>query len=200
MTDYQKYLQNEYSERHRFWADKTLTQFGFSNNFFLAVAIGILGFVLKEIELNAHVSFSLSSINWRITLSRVSAFLAFFSIIFGTATMLSRLFDLRLTRHINTIRMKAYTKDFGFRTMKNNYVSIKGKRRIDYLKNFYNTLVSIDYYLTDSDIIDKKKCKKKFKSLRERTLLLGRFSWWTFYAQMIILLLSVFVFIIGWMI
>ena len=192
MTDTEK----EYQERHRFWADKTLTQFGFSNNFFLIAAIGILAFVLKEIETDKQIELSLQNINWKITLARTSALLAFTSICFGTTTMLSRLFDLRLTRHINTIRIKAFNKKNGNKTLDDDYISIKG---FSLVFTFLETLIYKHYYIKDSEIKNDKIIKCKFKELRKRALILGRFSWKCFYYQISILIFSVLTFMIAWL-
>ncbi|QNR23928.1 hypothetical protein [Croceimicrobium hydrocarbonivorans] len=192
MTEDQKYTAKEYRERHRFWADKTLTQFGFANNFFLVVAIGILGFILKELGTNVNIRFTLLDIDWDITLSRLSAILAFMSICCGIITMLSRLFDLRLTRHINTVRIKAY--DNAFKMLDDDYISIKG---IPIFTTFLDSLTSRYYYIKDSEIKDDRLIKCKFKDLRKRALLLGRLSWKYFYYQLILLIFSVLSFMIA---
>jgi hypothetical protein len=160
MTDKQ-YTEKEYRERHRFWADKTLTQFGFANNFFLFVAIGILGFILKEIESKTQINITLQNIDWKITLSRVSAILSFSSISCGSITMLSRLFDLRLTRHINTIRIKALETNVSADLIV-DYTSIEG---MPMLTTFFDTLTSRHYFITDSEIKDDETIKCKFKEL-----------------------------------
>ncbi len=196
MTDDQKYTEKEYRERHRFWADKTLTQFGFANNFFLVVAIGILGFILKEIETNTQINFSLQNIDWKITLSRLSALFAFASICCGTITMLSRLFDLRLTRHINTVRIKAFDEKNGYKKLDDDYISIEG---MPMHSTFLDTLTSRHYYIKNSEIKDDDTIKCKFNELRKRTLLLGRISWKYFYYQMVVLIFSVLSFMIAWM-
>ncbi|CAM1374504.1 hypothetical protein [Tenacibaculum xiamenense] len=185
---------DEYQERHRFWTDKTLTQYGFANNFFLVAAIGILAFVLKEIEADLQVTFSLKYINWKITLLRFSALSAFISICCGTITVLSRLYDLRLTRHIINTRIKALDKGI---SLNDDYISINN---VFLLSILVEVMISKNYFIKKTEIVDSDILHPKFFKLRKKALVLGRLSWRYFSYQIIILVLSVMLFMLGWMI
>ncbi|MFB6318745.1 hypothetical protein [Saccharicrinis sp. FJH54] len=200
------YKKIDYRERHRFWAGQTLSQFGNANNFFILIGFAIFGYLVKEIDLYSELHFTL---DWRqiqikpttLVISLIFAFLSLFS---GTLTMLSRLYDLRLTRHINTVRIKAYSLKHNYDDeLPDDYIDIKKKMKFpkfhfNLLLTFLVTITNENYFLDNVDIENKEKRHEKFLKLRERALILGRFSWISFKWQIIWILLSMITFIIFW--
>ena len=87
------------------WANQTLSQFGNANNFFIIIGLTILGYLVKEVDQFSELEFTcrLEQINPRATSLVIALIFTFLSLVSGTLTMLSRLYDLRLTRHINTV-------------------------------------------------------------------------------------------------
>ncbi|MEZ4721006.1 MAG: hypothetical protein R2813_03910 [Flavobacteriales bacterium] len=204
-SDYE-YNKSDYRNRHQFWAGQTLTQFGNSNNFFIIVGFAVLGYLVKELDQFGEITITCSwhEIDPRATFLVLALIFTFLSLVSGTLTMLSRLYDLRLTRHINIIRIKVYSEKFNFdRKLPDQYIDIKGDLKfpefhIKLWKNFWGTIVNDKCFLTDKDLDDVKSRHEKFLKLRERTLMLGRFSWISFKWQIIWVALGLLTFTICW--
>lgn len=201
-----RYYKSNYRERHRFWAGQTLTQFGNSNNFFIVIGFAIIGFLIKELNQFDKIEFisSWEKINPKVTFLIISLIFTFLSLISGILTMLSRLYDLRLTRHINTIRIKLYSKKYNFdNNLPNEYIDIKNNSKfpgfqIKLFKFFLGSILYNDYFLSEKDIEIKSNRDERFSELRERAVMLGRFSWISFKWQILWILLSIIIFMIFW--
>ncbi|AFU69510.1 hypothetical protein P700755_002784 [Psychroflexus torquis ATCC 700755] len=183
-----RYHKSDYRERHRFWAGQTLTQFGNANNFFIIIGFAILGYLVKEFDQFSNLEFTCEweKFNSKATFLIVSLILTLLSLLSGTLTMLSRLYDLRLTRDINTIRIKSYSKKYDYdNELPNDYLDIKGKLKflefqIALFRKFWGSIFNNGYFLNDKDLENRNDRHRKFLDLRERTLMLGRFSWISF--------------------
>lgn len=202
MTKDQKEKVLDYKERHRFWAGHTLEQFGTANNFFLISGIALLGYLIKEFDKLGQFECSLHSVNWSATILFFSICSIFLSTLSGTFTLLSRLYDLRLTRHVNTIRIKAYSEDYNFKTFKNEYIDIEnGMNRFVMLLalswKFIGTLTKRNYFITDKDIVNDN-INEKFLELRKRAIMLGRFSWVSFGYQIFWILITLMLYLLKW--
>jgi len=97
------------------------------------------------------------------------------SIIASAFTVLSRLHDLRLTRHTVWIRKKSYD-DFNLEYV-DEYIDLDVYTFWDQVENFFSTISHRKYFIKDPEIAETEKIKKKFSKLRLRNLLLARFSW-----------------------
>ncbi len=199
--------EQDYRERHRFWTGQTLTQFGTANNFFIVTGIAILGYFVNQIAKQLTVDEFCYSFSFILLI--ISAITTLFSLTCGSLTLLSRLYDLRLTRHINWIRIRGEklkvnreTFDFEYIDIRYNTKQIKCllRRYIRYsfelLKKFVGTLSSVQYFLTDDDI-SGEAAKTKFQELRERTLMLGSFSWMNFGWQIFWITVSIIIYSIS---
>lgn len=161
---------------------------------------------MKELDQFPNLYFTLEweEINSKATFLIVSLILTLLSLLSGTLTMLSRLYDLRLTRHINTIRIKTYSKEFDYdKELPREYLDIKGKTKyakfqLKLFRKFWGSILNNKYFLTDTDLENKKDRHEKFLKLRERTLMLGRFSWISFKWQIFWILMAILTFIIFW--
>lgn len=202
MTEDQENKKLDYKERHRFWAGHTLEQFGTANNFFLISGIALLGYLMKEFEKLGLFNFGIENIDYYATALFFSICSIFLSILFGALTLLSRLYDLRLTRHINTIRIIAYSKEYDYKTFKDEYIDIEKNRKICKMFfiltwKFIGTLTSRNYFITNNNI-SEETIDNKFLELRKRALMLGRYSWISFNFQILWLLISLIFFVIKW--
>lgn len=201
-----RYHKGDYRDRHRFWAGQTLTQFGNANNFFIIIGFAITGYLVKELDQFSTLEFTFAweKINFNATFLIVSLVFTLLSLLSGTLTMLSRLYDLRLTRHINTIKIKAYSKKYSYdKELPDEYIEIKGELKfpmfqITLLRKFTGSILNIDYFLTDKDMKNKSDRHEKYLELRKRTLMLGRFSWISFKWQISWVLLAIIAFMLFW--
>ncbi len=195
-------IKQDYRERLHFWTGETLTQFGTANNFFIAIGITLLGYFIKQLEELGSLSLNLSNPDPKTTLLVVSVSAAFISVLCGIGTLLSRLYDLRLTRHKNTTKVKGYKKKYDFQEFEPDYINIrKNYWYLTYayilLWNFFNTLTQTKYYITVDDFT-KQKAESKFQKLHERTLKLGSFSWMNFGWQIFWISISITGFLLKW--
>lgn len=201
-----RYHKSDYRDRHRFWAGQALTQFGNSNNFFIFITFAIFGYIVQELDQFSTLEFTceLGKINRKATFLVISLILTFLSLLSGTLTMLSRLYDLRLTRHINTIRIKAYSKELKYdKDLPSEYLDSKGNMgfpefQITLFKKFWGSIRNNNYFLSDSDLKTESDRHNKFLELRKRTLMLGRFSWISFKWQIAWILMALTTFTIFW--
>lgn len=171
---FMKNTNDKYGERNRFWTEQALNQFGFTSNFFFIISLGFFTFLFKEVKdkdlLLFEGGFYLPK--FLLIISVVSGAI---SIIAGALTVLSRLHDLRLTRHTIWIRKKSYD-DFDIE-YPDNHIDLDNYSFWNQIENFFSTIWHRNYFIKDSEIVEKKKVKKKFSKLRLRNMLLARFSW-----------------------
>jgi hypothetical protein len=55
MNSDQKRIIKKYSDRHRFWTDKGISQFGISTNVIFVISIGFLAFLINEEKLSSAI-------------------------------------------------------------------------------------------------------------------------------------------------
>jgi hypothetical protein len=103
---------------------------------------------------------------------------------------MSRLFDLRLTRHTIWIRKKSYKK--WEQEFEDNYVDISNESIFSKLLTFFGTWFKSNYFINDVDLNDFNKLNDKFQALRKRNLVLGNFSWNCLSGQIIFLSVGFF--------
>ena len=107
----QKEKIKEYSERHSFWTNQVLNQFGFSINLFLSIEIGFITYLVTQRSDYPKIYFSNeSAIHGGLIIYLTAIFLSFISIVVGAISVTSRLNDICLTRHIIWIRKRAIKK------------------------------------------------------------------------------------------
>ncbi len=93
--------ETKYSERYRFWTDKAITQLGYSINLFTTVGIAFLGYLI-----NGKSKFPQIEVFCGIKLYHITVILIFLSVFAGFSAILSRLYDLRITRRIVYFKKK----------------------------------------------------------------------------------------------
>ena len=122
----------EYSKRAEFWTNQSISQFGYSLNLFLTVGIAFIGFIVSQRDEYGKVNFAYSKIDWSLLFYIITLTLVFCSIVFGAISVMSRLYDLRITRHIILVRKRALKKIDKFlsektteKTQKINFLKFK---------------------------------------------------------------------------
>ncbi|MBP6185488.1 MAG: hypothetical protein KA479_11145 [Saprospiraceae bacterium] len=190
--------QAQYDERHRFWTGQALSQFGNANNYFIIVGLAMLGYFLEELGGKGRLVFTGQKVDNSTTRLVLSSIFVFISVLCGTLVLLSRLYDLRLTRHIMTIRKAGYSEEFGYKLFSDDFIDIRNKKKYPmyaygWLKNFITTIWKRDYYIEDEEL-SQIAVYEKFRKLRKRTLMLSSFSWMCFSWQIFWLSLSVVVY------
>lgn len=188
--------ENKYIERNRFWTEQALNQFGVATNFFFLISIAFFAFLIEKditktiLPFDCNLKFSFSKFFFVI-----AVIIALLSIILSSLTVLSRLHDLRLTRHVTYVRKKYYKKNNS--TLSDDYININKYTFFKKICYLYNTIKTRTYFLNDDDLGSVKIASKKFEELRLRNLLLARLSWITFNWQIITLISSLFVYLLS---
>jgi len=189
-------LIEDYAERHRFWTDKVISQFASTTNLFFILSAGFLAYLASQenmenlFKIDFDLAFDISKMFF--ALAAISALM---SVIFSCVTELSRLHDLRLTRHTLWIRKKSYQK--WKKSFPDDYVDFPTKSLSLEIKYFITTLKHRKYFITDKDIENQEKLKVKFDQLRKRNLMLVRFSWRCLNYQILLLTISLILFAIS---
>lgn len=188
----------KYDERHHFWTDKAITQFGTTSNLFFIISAGFLAYLVgkPQMEYAFNISFQ-KSFNPSNLIFAISIILSLLSVFASGMTVLSRLHDLRLTRHTLWIRKKSYMK--WNRSFPDNHVKLGTKTLKQEFKCFFFTIVTKKYFITDNDISNWEVLENKFQKLRQQNLLLGRFSWRCLNYQIILIVFSFFLFVISYL-
>lgn len=188
-------LLKTYIDRNRFWTQQALNQFGFTSNFFFLISTSFFAFLIKEnkikdlIYIECQLKMSFSKIGVLITI-----LFAFISILYGALTVLSRLNDLRLTRHITETRRKYYKKTSKKISEKCDNVNPETKNTYEVLwQSFIN---SDQLIITEKDFNDKDVIGEKIKNLRMNTKILSDFSWKAIKIQIGALVISILLFLI----
>ncbi|MGJ1266354.1 hypothetical protein ACR78F_00110 [Sphingobacterium spiritivorum] len=188
--------QTTHDERHRFWTEQALNQFGFASNFFFLLSFAFFTFLMnreitkKLLPFDFKLSFSFSKFFFVLALV-----VGFVSIVFGALTVLSRLYDLRLTRHKTYVR-KRYNKVKGG-VLCDDDINIDNYSFFKKINVLYKSSISRAHFIIDKDIEDQQLLSEKFMNLRINNLLLERLSWTTFSYQIITLLISLFTYFLS---
>ena len=185
----------KYDERNRFWTEQALNQFGNASNFFFLISTGFLAFLLERNKLETifKIDFSLT-FKWSIFFYALAIICSVLSLFASAMTVLSRLHDLRLTRHVVWIRKKSYD-DHKFEFCE-EHMDLSGVGFGELFQNLISTLMKNDYFINDDDIASTSIIKK-FSALRKRNLLLAKFSWKSMNFQIATLLFSLLLYVLS---
>ena len=102
----QKTLQ-KYEKRYRRWADISLSQLSFYNNLLLTLGVAFLSFAYQDLKLQ-NLQCSIKNMDCSITLDVLSIIAVMLSVFTGLMASISRLYDFRITSHVNLIRRRVY--------------------------------------------------------------------------------------------
>lgn len=193
--DKEQDLRNRYEN----WTDKSISQLSFFNNLLLAISVGLVTLVFKDMDISG-VEFTFHKINYSITCLRISLVIFTISIFIGLFVALSRLYDFRLTRRICYIKYKY------FKRTKNELKSTKTRGEYKLLKRIIMliTLPFTDKRINDADFDDFIISRiddgfEKFDTLREITYNLGIGTWNMLNWQICTFILGMILFLIGFL-
>ena len=190
------YFEKKYRERYVRWQDKTIAQLSFFNNLLLTISVGFLSFGYKEIKVN-HMTFNLCTYDLKLTLSIVSLIFMAFSIFYGLIVALNRLYDFRITTHINQVR---------YWTIKHSKINLDESSSTNFKDNLPTLLCLL---FKDFDRINIEECKilkneslenivefnYKFKRLRAIANILGAKSWKNLKFQIALFFIGIVLFV-----
>jgi hypothetical protein len=177
--------ENKYRERYVRWQDNTRKQLSFFNNLLLTLSVGFLSFAYKNIS-DMKIEFSLSDPDLSTTLLVLSIVSILMSIFVGLLCVINRLYDFRITTHINRIR---YWVEKSKNNTDKSRLDGKTPQKYCWLKRFFLTIkVLFEKYpkitLKDCDRFYSKMTEPEkvvfnnnFKKLREIAHNLGIETW-----------------------
>ncbi len=196
-------LEKIYHERYTRWQDKTREQLSFFNNLLLTLSVGFLSFVFANSQYNIMIDLRSENLNFYFFTSII---LMSFSIFSGLLVVINRLFDFRITSHINQVRYWFEKKQKN--TDKVNLAE-KTPEKFCYCTRFYLTIKVLfekipriniedceEYHLIYSEI-EKKEFNNKFRTLRNYTHNLGLNTWYQLKWQIGLFSLGIICFVIS---
>src|SRR5688572_8204491 len=97
----------KYDRRETFWTEQSLQQLGYSINFFLTIGVAFLGYLITIRSNYPKFHFVLlGAIEWKLVIYYAVLLIVFGSVLIGSISVIIRLYDLRITRHITSARKK----------------------------------------------------------------------------------------------
>lgn len=196
-------LEKKYLDRYTKWQDKTREQLSFFNNLLLTISTGFLSFVITQEKYSVHLRVSTQELNF---LMLFSILLVLSSILVGLLLVINRLYDFRITTHINQVRywFKKKQKD-----KDEDSLDEKTPEKFCFCTRFFLSLKVVfkeipriniedceDYHLIYSEI-EKREFKNKFRTLRNYTHNLGIVTWVKLKWQIGLFLLGILSFVIA---
>jgi len=166
---------NEYINRSNFWTEKATNQLGYSINLFTTLGIGLIGYLITNREKFPKFMFiCCGNINWILVLYFSTAFLIFLSIVLGFMSILSRLYDFRISRHLSLNRKRYLSRNKSNDGLINSkIINISNEKKFKiFMKNVFGEIK----FITESDF-ENKRVVDKFEQLRKESKILGAFSW-----------------------
>ncbi len=183
-------IMKEYNERYRFWSNQILSQFGYTQNLFTTIGFGFLGYLISirhkypEIIINSSLP-----LDWNFVFYLFTILLVFVSVFFGSISIISRLYDLRLTRHIISTRKEVFKKHN--KSLPDNFIDLK-KESLS--KAFFKVLFCQIGFIKNTEINEIKQVELKFENIRKLSKILGSLSWKSHKIQLMILFFSVLIY------
>lgn len=180
-SEYKEKLQ-EYISRNNLWTDRTITQLGYSINLFTTVGIAFLGYIITQRDKFPYLSFSCDSeFSWILSFFVVGTILTVSSIGLGFGSILSRLLDFRITRHLALSRKRFLTKNKETVLNENRNMGLIDSKIID-ISNERSYPVLKKHILGKTDFISEDDFKEskvidKFAKLRKESKILGGMTW-----------------------
>lgn len=195
----QKDLIKEYKEREAKWLDKSLAQLTFFNNLLLTLSLGFLAFSYKNSCID-KLFLDLKSPNWKFTFIVFSFILISISIFKGLFVAINRLYDFKVTRHINQIRHRMIEHS-------NIKLDETSPSKFDYLRKFilpFQVMIDIPIITMEecknynnSTEQKRKEIKYRFRELRNIGKNLGLNSWRNTNLQILYFALGILFYLLG---
>jgi hypothetical protein len=186
-----KYKLDEYTARNNFWTDKAITQLGYSINLFTTVEIALLGYLVTN--RNKFPEFEYikgGDINYSLIFYYSSLVIIFISVLFGFISILSRIYDFRLTRHLALTR-KRFLKS---KKTKDGLINSKiiDISKDNYFKAFRKNLFGNIEFVNETHF-DNGTVPSQFEKLRRNSKILGAISWKTHKIQIMFFVIGILV-------
>lgn len=176
----------EYSERHRFWRDKSIAQLGYSINLFTTLGIGLIAFLVSQRADYTPIIIDFdASVDFEKFIYVTSLGLAAVSILSGGISITSRLFDIRIASHVVYVR-KRFLKLTDDIIPSRDTPTKKGTLIGAYLFFLVYPLGRIE----EEDYKNKEELIKKFTLLRSQSQKLGSLTWLCHKLQIMALIVS----------
>jgi|ERR1035437_3378324 hypothetical protein len=173
---------SEYISRNDFWTEKTINQLGYSVNLFTTVGIALLGYLVTNRDKFPHLYISCDAeFNGILALYMISAITIIVSIGFGFASILSRLFDFRITRHLALSRKRFLSRNKEKALNNNSSEALIDSKIIDisnekYCPIFKKYLLGKAEFINETDF-EESNVIEKFEELRKESKILGNLTW-----------------------
>lgn len=183
---------NEYIDRSNFWTEKAISQFGYSINLFTTLGIGLFSYLITTREKFPKLKIiRCGDIDWIFVLYFSASILTFISIVLGFLSILSRLYDFRISRHLSLNRKRHLSRNKSNEGLINSKITdISNEKKFGiFIKNVFG---KIDF-ITESDF-EQKHVEKKFEQLRKESKILGAFSWTMHKYQIILFIIGIFLY------
>jgi hypothetical protein len=170
---------------HSDYRDISISQMSNANNVILGFATGFIIFCLDKCEKNPF--------NWDLAFSFKQLFLVLclisllFSILYGMAVLICRLYDFRITRHIALTRLRDETLE--------DYTEFKNANMCDRIASLKRVLFEKIKFIPATDSRKNKTNKNDFNNLRELCVFLGDASWTWMKFQFFYFVLGCFFFV-----
>ena len=182
----------QYDERYRNWNSHVINQFGFTINLFTTIGIGFLSFLISLNKNYPKVEIKLKSdIDWNLCFYLMVLTFITLLIILGAISIITRLYDLRLTRHLIITRKKVFIK-FD-KLLPNKYINLENESIFNF---FLDVVVGRINFIGDLEKTDLESIKFKFEKLRKQSKILGRISWSTHKTQIVMIVLTMITYLL----
>ena len=169
---------NEYNTRNIFWTDKAITQLGYSINLFTTVGISLLGYIVVNRDEFPSFDFSCGAkFSLLLTIYIFAILTLGFSVFFGFVSILSRLLDFRITRHLALTRKRCLTKKNNISLNENkvtDLIDIADSRKCPIFKKH---MLGNAQFILENDFNYPVLVKDKFEVLQKESKILGESTW-----------------------
>lgn len=163
----------------------------YSINLFLTIGFGLMGFIISQKDQYSDWTInSTNDFNWNFIFYFITMLITFLSIIIGTISVTSRLFDLRFTSNILKTRKKTIRKKFN-ELLSDSFPNENSEKK---LTSYFKVMFGKNYRISDIDYLDLDLLKQKFMVLRGLTRQLGKLSWITHKIQIVVTLIAVLIY------
>lgn len=193
-------LENKYHERYVRWQDNTRKQLSFFNNLLLTLSVGFLSFAYMDIS-DLNIELRLSNPNVSTTLLVYSIVSISISVFVGLLCVINRLYDFRITTHINQVRYWVW---------KHSNIELDENSSLEYNK-CERRLLTISLFCCGFRRIKIEECKElknacfekrcefsaKFKKLRTLTHNLGIGTWNRLNWQILLFIIGIVCFVLS---
>jgi hypothetical protein len=108
------------------------------------------------------------------------------TVVLGLVSVTSRLYDIRITRHLIWTRKRAMKKSKSF--LPEGYIDLTKSSKIG---NYFKTLTKKIKWIEKEHFEDKEHLKEKFNDLRKHAKLLGELAWISHKLQLLTIFLAI---------